>query len=167
MKVKSQVQIASSVVALIVCALVGGALPASAGLGGNQNSIQSDASALGGKMSEQRGSLDSEPAGGLVVMSFVTGNGVTVREYSAPSGPVFAVAWEGRRPPDLRVLLGSYYAEYVAAAAAHKRPMGLHRAVIAGPNSVFFLSGHMGRPVGGAYAPGLAPAGVDPKALEQ
>ena len=98
------------------------------------------------------------------VRSFVTEQGTTVREYASRSGAVFGVAWDGRRPPDFRVLLGSYYPEYTSASNS-RRHVTLNRAVIAGPNSVVEMSGRMGRSVGRAYVANLAPSSVDAKAV--
>lgn len=157
---------------LVGYVLTAGPIPARAGLGGDASSIEADASAMAGKMSPPASQLSASqpastqaPSAAFSTQSFVTGNGVTVREFSAPSGPVFGVAWQGHRPPDLSVLLGSYYPEYQAAASAHKGPKGLHHDVIAGPNSVVYLTGHMGNLSGRAYAPGLVPSGVDPEAV--
>lgn len=151
------------------CILTVGEIPALAGLGGDATSVQADASAMAGKMSRSAAKSDvtttQAQSAAVSTQSFVTGNGVTVREYSAPSGPVFGVAWQGHRPPDLSVLLGSYYPEYQAAASAHQGPIGLHHAVIAGPNSVIYLTGHMGNLSGRAYAPSLVPSGVNPEAV--
>jgi hypothetical protein len=146
-----------------------GSIPARAGLGGDAASVTADASAMAGKMSpaasQSAATTQSTQPAEFSTQSFVSGNGVTVREYFARSGPVFGVAWQGHRPPDLSVLLGSYYPEYQAAARAHKGPVGLHHAVIAGPNSVVYLTGHMGSLTGRAYAPSLVPSGVDPEAV--
>ena len=145
------------------CFLATTAIPARAGLGGDAASIESDAAAMQGKMS-QSAQLELEQPASYNVKTFVTGNGVTVREYAAPSGAIFGIAWQGRRPPDLSVLLGSYYPEYVSASAL-KRHANLHHEVIAGPNSVVVMGGHMGHLVGRAYVPSLAPSGVDAKAV--
>jgi hypothetical protein len=154
---------------LAICAMTVASIPAHAGLGGDASSIDSDAAAMRGTMSQPSTSAESaETTSSYSVRSFVSANGATVREYSAPSGPVFGVAWEGRRPPDLSVLLGSYYSEYTSAAATTpRRHSNLHHAVIKGPNSVVVMSGHMGHLVGRAYVPNLAPAGVDAKAVVQ
>lgn len=150
---------------LIGCILAAGAIPARAGLGGDAASVESDASSLAGNMSQSPSTLDADQSSSYSTTSFVTGKGVAVREYSARSGPVFGVAWEGRRPPDLSVLLGSYYSEYTAAAAAHHGPIGLHHSVVVTPNSIVYLGGHMGHLTGRAYVPGLIPSGVDPAAV--
>jgi Protein of unknown function (DUF2844) len=150
---------------LIACVLAAGTVPASAGLGGDEASVESDASAMVGKMLQPPSTQDQEQSDIYSKKSFVAGNGVTVREYSARSGPVFGVAWQGHRPPDLSVLLGSYYPEYAAAVAAHQGQIGLHHSVIATPDSMVFLSGHMGNLTGRAYVPNLVPPGIDAKAV--
>jgi hypothetical protein len=71
------------------------------------------------------GSAEVEQSSSFNVKQFVTTNGVTVREYTAPSGAVFGVAWQGRRPPDLRVLLGPYYPEYASASAQQRMPVSI------------------------------------------
>jgi hypothetical protein len=146
------------------CFIAGAVIPVQAGLGGDDASVESDAAALKGKMAQ---SLDGpDQSASYSVKTFVTANGVTVREYIARSGPIFGLAWEGRRPPDLSVLLGSYYPEYFAASSS-KQHEGLHHEVIVGPHSIVLLHGHMGHLVGRAYAPNLAPSGVDAEAVVQ
>ena len=150
---------------LLMSAVLAGATGAArAGLGGGAGAIESDAAALGGKFAETPATAATQPTG-YVSRSFVTASGVTVREYVANSGPVFGVAWQGQRPPDLRVLLGSYYDEYAAASAARKRPVDLRHASIEGPNVTVFLHGRMGYSAGRAYVSSLVPAGVDPGAV--
>jgi len=140
------------------------ALPAHAGLGGDESSVDSDATALHATMVPSTATA-SEATTPFSVRSFVTAQGTTVREYAAHSGPVFGVAWQGHRPPDLSVLLGSYYSEYTAASGPAGRHANLHHAVIKGPNAVVVMGGHMGRIVGRAYVPNLAPSDVDAKAV--
>src|ERR1019366_3002091 len=151
-------------VLLAGCFLAAAAVPVRAGLGGDATLIESDAAAMQGKMSQSSPTQELGQSASYNVKTFVTGNGVTVREYAAQSGRIFGVAWQGRRPPDLSVLLGSYYPEY-ATVAGLKRHADLHHAVITSPNSVVVMGGHMGHLVGRAYVPRLAPSGVDPKAV--
>ncbi len=137
--------------------------PARAGLGVDAASIESDAAAMHGNMPQPSKEATGQ-AGGYKVNSFVTESGTTVREYAAPSGATFGVAWNGRRPPDLSVLLGSYYPEYVSAMSL-KHHRNLHHEMIQTPHTIVVMGGHMGHLVGRAYAPGLAPSGVDAKAV--
>lgn len=139
------------------------AIPARAGLGGDDSSVESDAAALQGKISELS-TQELDQFDPYSVRTFVSANGISVREYVARSGPVFGIAWEGSRPPDLSVLLGSYYAEYVSAAGL-KQHTNLHRDVIEGSHAIVSLRGRMGRLIGRAYVPSLAPLGVDANAV--
>jgi hypothetical protein len=145
------------------CFMVAAAMPARAGLGADAKSIDSDAMAMRGTMSASS-AQEQESSPAYNVKTFVTSNGVTVREFAAPSGAIFGVAWHGHRPPDLSILLGSYYSEYASAAALRSKH-DIHRSVTRGPNAVVVMAGRMGHSVGRAYVPSLAPAGVDPKAV--
>jgi hypothetical protein len=144
------------------CLVMTSAIPVRAALGGDAKSIDADVSAMQGTMSQPTAS-EPEPTA-YTVKTFVTDHGTKVREYAAPSGAIFGVAWQGRRPPDLSVLLGPYYSEYASAAAA-QRHKDLHRTRIETPDAVVMMAGHMGHAVGHAYVPSLVPSGVDPKAV--
>ena len=48
-------------------------------------------------------------------------NQIVVREYVAPSGEIFAIAWQGPGLPDLRQLLGARFAAFQQAAARSAR----------------------------------------------
>lgn len=87
--------------------------------------------------------------------------GITVREYVSSSGTVFAVAWKGAYPPNLKQLLGS---DYEQCEQAMKTPTGRAShgpATIRLPNLVVELSGHMRDYSGRAYIPDQVPAGTD------
>jgi hypothetical protein len=88
--------------------------------------------------------------------------GIAVSEFVGPDGKVFAVTWRGRRPPNLSVLLGSYFAQYQDAAnagvlAAH----GLHHAFVRGADVAVETAGHMRDMWGRAWLPAMLPPGVD------
>ena len=161
------------------CLLAGSALPAHAALGGNAASVDTDAAAMQGTMTpasspqaEQSPTASSSAVetgsaaetASYTVRSFVTARGVKIREYVAPSGTIFGVGWEGHRPPDLTVLLGSYYGEYATASEA-VRHKDLHRSRTVGTNTVVVMSGRFGHVTGSAYVPGLVPSGVDAKTV--
>jgi hypothetical protein len=148
---------------ILAACLMLSANSARAGLGGDASSVDGDVAALSGKISTPA-AQELNQAASYNVKEFVTGDGTSVREYFAPSGPVFGIAWQGRRPADLSVLLGPYYSEYVTASR-NKGHVGLHHDVIQGPNSIVILSGRMGYLTGHAYVPNLAPSGVDAKSV--
>ena len=84
--------------------------------------------------------------------------GTTVREYVAPSGMVFAVAWQGPSMPDLRQLLGTRFAQYVDAVAARRNVRG--PVLIQLPGLVVHSSGRMRAFAGKAYVPDSMPQGM-------
>jgi hypothetical protein len=83
-----------------------------------------------------------------------------VREYVSPAGKVFGVAWQGPRIPDLRQLLGAYYAQYESAASAARSVRHRGPLLIQEPGLVVQSGGHMRAYNGLAYVPDLLPAGV-------
>jgi hypothetical protein len=129
------------------------AAPAHAGLGKDAADILADSA-------QMQGLVKSESGQKYDVQVITTATGMRVSEYVNHSGMVFAVAWAGPVPPDLRRLLGSHYADYSAALAAVSHP-GLHRTVrIESGGLVVELGGHMRAYSGRAYLPALMPAGV-------
>ena len=103
--------------------------------------------------------------GSFTVHELATG-GATVREYVSADGLVFAVAWSGLSQPALEPLLGSYAAEYRAAAGATARERGRRTARVAGASVVVERWGHMRDLHGRAYLPALLPDGVTADDLE-
>jgi hypothetical protein len=88
-------------------------------------------------------------------------SGIVVRQYLSQSGAVYAVAWSGPRMPDLRELLGPYFAQWEQTDPAQRR--GLHHMVMTGTDLVIQSSGHRGSFAGRAWVPSLVPAGVHPE----
>ena len=127
------------------------AVPAFATLGGNLRSIEDD-------QLKMKGTLRTTVAAAYTVHEIQTPAGTAVREYVAPTGVVFAVAWRGPQVPDLRQTLGTYFKQFSdAPRPAH--PNHVHFAVTQ-PNLVLQSSGHMRAYFGRAYDPQLLPQGV-------
>ncbi|MGH9466559.1 MAG: DUF2844 domain-containing protein [Terriglobales bacterium] len=89
------------------------------------------------------------------VHQYLTPRGVTLRAYTAANGTVFGLAWQGITSPDLASLLGTRYAAYHAALAAHP-----HRGPISieAGDLVVQLGGHMRDLRGRAYLIHAIPA---------
>src|SRR4029077_13749768 len=87
-----------------------GAGPALAGLGGALDSVQADQAHI-------KGVLRVTSNSGYAVHQINTAYGTSVREYTGPGGTVFAVAWDGPVNPDFEQLFGSYYTQFLQAAA--------------------------------------------------
>jgi len=128
--------------------LLGGT--AQAGLGEPVASVARDHAALRGT------ALTVSPAGSFDVHETTLEDGTRVRQYAAPGGTVFAVAWTGTSLPNLQVLLGQHYGEYLAAAAAHR---GSHHLLsVATPGLVLTVTKLARASSGSAHVPALLPA---------
>jgi len=86
--------------------------------------------------------------------------GTTVREFVSSSGTVFAVAWKGAYPPNLKQLLGSQFEQYEQAMNTPTGRASHGPVTIRLTNLVVQLSGHMGDYSGRAYIPDKVPAGA-------
>jgi hypothetical protein len=90
--------------------------------------------------------------------------GTTVKEFVSPAGQVFGISWEGQYSPDLRQLLGDYFAQYMQAAQT--TPRSFRRVVrIETGDLVFESGGHMRFIVGRAYLRSKLPDGVSVDAI--
>jgi len=85
---------------------------------------------------------------------------VTVREYIAPTGVVFAIAWNGLIHPVLTPLLGTYADEYETAMRHASREPGRRNRQVETNRVVVEKWGHMRNLQGRAYVPALIPSGV-------
>ncbi|MFI4890335.1 MAG: DUF2844 domain-containing protein [Steroidobacterales bacterium] len=136
-------------------ALSGGVLLAApqayAALGGDHASIAADQAYLKASLK-----LTSRPLYEVHELQLPTGT--TVREYAAPDGAVFAIAWNGPAMPDLQQTLGTYFADYVEAARTSQQGHNHLAAVRA--DLVVQSTGHMRAFVGRAYLASAVPAGV-------
>ena len=104
--------------------------------------------------------MQSKQLAGYTLHEMRSATGTTVREYESPSGTVFAVAWKGPFPPNLKQLLGSQFEEYQEAIKNLSGYAGHGPITIRLPNLVVQLAGHMGDYSGRAYIPDKVPAGT-------
>lgn len=125
--------------------------PAAAALGGNAASIQADQASMQATASVVRAAQYS-------VYQLATPWGTSIREYIGSAGVVFGIAWNGPAMPDLQTTLGAYFANYVAAASAHRErgPFAMNDGTL-----VAYSGGHPRAFSGHAYLPQAVPAGVD------
>ena len=82
-------------------------------MGESTDSVASDETALVAKRASKT------DRNGYTVQE-LRSDSVTLREYVAPTGVIFAIAWNGLIHPDLTPLLGSYAGEY-RTALRHSR----------------------------------------------
>jgi hypothetical protein len=84
--------------------------------------------------------------------------GTRVREYVSAKGIVFAVTWEGPFLPDLKALLGKYFASMVNDAGRMPKA-GRSRIAMTGSEVVINSGGHMRAFEGSAWLPAAFPPG--------
>jgi Protein of unknown function (DUF2844) len=97
---------------------------------------------------------------GYTVHELQTDNGITIREYAATSGRIFAVSWNGPVLPDLTALLGGYFPAFKQAVDA-RRSAGLRGPVaIEQDDLVVHSGGRMRAFHGRAWVPSLLPPQV-------
>ena len=142
--------------ALVLTALLVAPGPAHAALGASVASIASD-------QSRAQGSLRTLELTDYRLHEIRAATGTLIREFSAPDGSVFAVAWEGPFLPDVRQLLGKSWDAYVAAARAKRRGRG--PLVVRLPDLVVESAGHPRGFHGRAFLPQLVPPGVSLEAI--
>jgi hypothetical protein len=90
-------------------------------------------------------------------------NAIRVREYAASGGTVFAVSWTGTNTPDLKPLLGSYFADFQNAARninRGPRHIRVPYRLVQGSDVTVETWGHFGAIGGRAFVSRLMPTGV-------
>lgn len=130
------------------------AAPGWAVLGEYENSVATDQQVMRGQvraMARQGYSLHEITAPGRMV----------VREFVAPSGRVFGVAWSGSTMPNLKQLLGSYFTDFQKGARKQRSLRGPRQPVVLRSKKLVVVSGgHMRSFSGMAYVPDLVPGNV-------
>jgi hypothetical protein len=141
--------------ALGVAVFIAALIPhvASATLGEPEVTVQTDVAQLHAaiKSSEDRTSYR--------VHEIQLPSGTVMREFVAPNGNVFAVAWQGPTRPDLRQALGQYFDAF-ASAPRSKFSDRRHLQIQQG-DLVLQSGGHMRALSGRAYLQSAIPSGVN------
>jgi hypothetical protein len=139
---------------------VAASAPAYAALGGDTTSIDAD------RVRMQAAFIRMVRADRYTLHEVQSPTGTMIRQYVGPSGRVFAVAWSGQFAPDLRQILGSYFAVYQQEVQRQRRARRARGPVtIDTGDFVVQVSGHSRFVSGRAYATRLAPSGIDPAAF--
>lgn len=128
-------------------------LNVSATLGGDVASVQDDQQDMNAAQQ-----ITANTAAAYTVYELKTATGMVVREYVSAAGTVFAIAWQGPMLPDLRQLMGGYFAQYTEAAQGQHGGHG--HLVIHHDELAVESSGHMRAFFGRAYLPQRLPQGV-------
>ena len=138
---------------LAVLFLAAAAWPVRAALGEPADSVASDETVLAAKR------VSKTVHTGYTVQE-LSADSVTLREYVAPTGIIFAIAWNGLIHPDLTALLGSYAGEYRTALQHVPRQHGSRHRKVETHQIVVEKWGQMRNLQGRAYVPALIPSGV-------
>jgi Protein of unknown function (DUF2844) len=124
--------------------------PTLASLGGDASSVTTDTAKM-------KGEARSIPAGGYTVNQITLPSGTIVKEYVSAEGKVFAVTWKGESMPDLSQTLGTYFAQFSAAASSTAPHASHHNLTVQQSDLVVQTGGHMRAWNGRAYVPSLLP----------
>jgi Protein of unknown function (DUF2844) len=139
------------VLGIVLATVVAGSvtLPAVAGLGGDAASVDAD-------VAKMKGQARATPAAGYTMSEITLPSGTVVHEFISAEGKVFAVSWRGMAVPDLSQTLGTYFAEYKAAATATPHASH-HNLTVQQTDLVVRTGGHMRNWYGQAYVLSLLP----------
>lgn len=141
--------------ALGLAALFAGLLPhvASATLGQPEITVQADVEKAHAAIKS------SEDRSAYRVHEIQLPSGTVVREFVAPSGTVFAVAWQGPTRPDLRQVLGQYFDAF--SSVPRTKFSDRRHVLIQQGDLVLQSRGHMRALSGSAYLRSAIPSGVN------
>lgn len=151
------------VVCLMLAAVLGPWImlpPVWAALGQSSTSVEQDRKMLNGHR-------QSHSATNYSIETIVAG-AMTIREFVASDGHVFAVTWKGTGTPDLPLLFGEYFEEYRdgAIAARNQTPRARKPFHLKTARLVVERSGHSRFSWGRAFLPSALPPGVTPQDIE-
>jgi hypothetical protein len=144
------------IIALLCTVLMTALGPRIAGatLGEPEVTVQSDVAQL-------RASIkSSEDRVGYRIHEIQLPDGALLREFVAPDGNVFAVAWNGPTPPNLRQALGKYFDAMISAPKpkfADHRHLQIQQGDLVVQGSGHMRAGFSGR----AYLVSAIPSGVN------
>jgi len=141
--------------ALGVAVLIAVLLPhdASATLGQPESTVQADVELAHASIKS------SEDRTGYRVHEIQLPSGTVMREFVAPNGNVFAVAWQGPTRPDLRQALGQYFGAF--GSVARSKISDRRHVQIQQGDLVVQSGGHMRALSGRAYLQSAIPSGVN------
>ena len=141
--------------ALGVAALIAALIPhvASATLGQPEITVQTDVELAHATIKS------SEDRTAYRVHEIQMPSGTVLREFVAPNGNVFAVAWQGPTRPDLRQVLGQYFGAF--GSTPRSKFSDRRHVQIQQGDLVLQSGGHMRALSGRAYLQSAIPSGVN------
>lgn len=124
-------------------------------LGGNLASILSE-------QKEFNSQLSNTQQSGVTVYTQTLPSGIVLQEYLSSNGTIFAVTWTGTSLPNLQVLLGNYFKDYLTAIKQSRGVISINNDSL-----VIQSAGMMGAFQGFAFLPKQAPTGFTSNNLAQ
>ena len=99
---------------------------------------------------------------GVTVYIQTLSSGTVIQEYASADGVIFALSWSGRELPNLQVILGNYFKDYLTGIKQSRGAFSINTESIA-----IQSAGMMGAFQGFAFLPKQAPVGFTIKNLAQ
>jgi hypothetical protein len=144
---------------LLVLLVLVAQMPAQAGLGQAQSSIETERVRMRARHAVTR-------APQYTLHDLQMADGSHLQQYVAANGQVFAVRWNTLHKPDLSGLLGNAFASYTGAVQQAALRGGIQRQFRhQGLDLVVQSGGHLQVFSGYAYRPSLLPPGFEPPML--
>jgi hypothetical protein len=139
---------------------LGAITPVWAALGQSVTSVERDHATMGGQRQSRPGQGHS--------IETITVAGMTIKEYVSSDGIVFAVVWRGAGAPNLPLLFGTYFDEYLDGLTAlqNRKPRIRKPMVLKTAHLVVERAGHIRYMWGRAFIPSLLPATISPEAIQ-
>jgi hypothetical protein len=94
---------------------------------------------------------------GFTVHELAAASGVTIRNFVADAGKIFAVSWSGGWRPNLRDIMGTHYDRFIAATRGQRVARGVARIEL--PGMIVVMGGPQRAAFGHVILTDLAPAG--------
>ncbi len=127
---------------------------AQASLGDDSSTVEADRRVL-------RGTRVAVVTHAKFAVHEIRSGGMSLKEYAASNGKIFAVTWTGTHQPDLSSIFGTYFEDFSQANQAAVKVKGVRsHARIEGKKVTVERFGHMGSIRGKAFVQSLLPQGV-------
>jgi hypothetical protein len=116
-----------------------------------------DVAAVAADQARLHASLRTFRNNGFTVHELAAESGVTIRNFVADAGKIFAVSWSGGWRPNLRDIMGSHYDRFITATRGQRVARGVARIEL--PGMIVVMGGPQRASFGHVILTDLAPAG--------
>lgn len=147
-------------IVLAVMSLFFISVAANAGLGDNQQEIEN------GKSQQRVLSIPNVLTNRSYTVKTVQSPASTINQYINNDGNVFAITWRGIATPDLHIILGKHFNEYLTEFRKHPIALGRKPFIVETSKIIVHQFGHMRDIRGLAYQVDIVPSGVNAETLQ-